>query len=81
MFDLEGKVALITGGCGLLGVKHAEAILEFGGKVILADVVSVDEGSWVVDELERKYNVHSEWITDRVRFEWMELMNLQYKIR
>jgi len=38
MFDLEGRVALITGGCGLLGVKHAEAILEFGGKVILTDI-------------------------------------------
>ena len=75
MFDLKDKVALITGGCGLLGIKHAEAILEFGGKVILADVISVDEGSWIVDELERKYNTHSEWITDRVRFEWMDVTN------
>ena len=75
MFDLKDKTALITGGCGLLGVKHAEAILEFGGKVILAEVVSVDEGSWIVDELERKYNTHSEWITDRVRFEWMDVTN------
>ena len=75
MFDLKDKVTLITGGCGLLGIKHAEAILEFGGKVILADVVSIDEGSWVVDELERKYNVHSEWITDRVNFEWMDVTN------
>jgi len=40
MFDLTGKTALITGGCGLLGVQHAEAILEFGGEVILTDVVS-----------------------------------------
>jgi len=40
MFDLKGKTTLITGGCGLLGVKHAEAILEFGGEVILTDVVS-----------------------------------------
>ena len=37
MFDLKDKVTLITGGCGLLGIKHAEAILEFGGKVILTD--------------------------------------------
>jgi NAD(P)-dependent dehydrogenase (short-subunit alcohol dehydrogenase family) len=40
MFDLTGKTTLITGGCGLLGVQHAEAILEFGGEVILTDVVS-----------------------------------------
>lgn len=37
LFDLTGKVALITGGGGLLGPKHAEAIIEYGGKVILTD--------------------------------------------
>ena len=37
LFDLTGKVALITGAGGLLGPKHAEAILEFGGSVILTD--------------------------------------------
>tara|TARA_R110000824_G_scaffold27618_1_gene93654 strand:- start:507 stop:1268 length:762 start_codon:yes stop_codon:yes gene_type:complete len=37
MFDLTNKVAFITGGGGLLGRKHAEAIIEFGGTVILAD--------------------------------------------
>ena len=36
-FDLTGKTAFITGGGGLLGIRHAEAIIEFGGKVILAD--------------------------------------------
>ncbi len=39
LFDLTGKTALITGGGGLLGERHAEAILEFGGNVILADYV------------------------------------------
>ena len=37
-FDLSGRVAVITGGAGLLGVKHAEAIAEFGGIPILADI-------------------------------------------
>lgn len=37
LFDLTGKWALITGAGGLLGPKHAEAILEFGGNVILTD--------------------------------------------
>lgn len=37
IFDLTGKVALITGAGGLLGPKHAEAILEYGGRVILTD--------------------------------------------
>lgn len=37
LFDLTGKVALITGAGGLLGPKHAEAIIEYGGNVILTD--------------------------------------------
>lgn len=37
-FRIDGKVALITGGAGFLGVKHAEAILEAGGIPILADI-------------------------------------------
>lgn len=38
LFDLTGKVAFITGGGGFLGEKHAEAILEAGGDVVLADI-------------------------------------------
>ena len=37
-FNLAGKVALITGGAGLLGVQHAEAIAEVGGIPILWDI-------------------------------------------
>ncbi len=37
-FDLTGKVAVITGGSGLLGEKHAEGIAEFGGIPILLDI-------------------------------------------
>ena len=37
-FDLTDKVALITGGAGMLGEKHAEAIAEFGGIPILLDI-------------------------------------------
>jgi len=38
IFNMDGKTALITGAGGLLGPKHAEALLEFGAKVILTDV-------------------------------------------
>ena len=37
-FDLTGRVALITGGAGLLGVKHAEAIAQVGGIPVLLDI-------------------------------------------
>ncbi len=37
-FRLDGKVALITGGCGLLGMEHARALLEAGSSVVLTDI-------------------------------------------
>lgn len=37
-FDLTDRVVIITGGAGLLGVKHAEAVAEFGGVPILVDI-------------------------------------------
>jgi len=38
LFDLSGRVAVITGGAGLLGVQHAEAIAEAGGHPVLTDI-------------------------------------------
>jgi NAD(P)-dependent dehydrogenase (short-subunit alcohol dehydrogenase family) len=38
IFDLTGRVALVTGGAGLLGVQHAIAIHKFGGIPVLADI-------------------------------------------
>lgn len=37
-FDLSGRVAIITGGTGLLGQQHAEAIAGVGGIPVLADI-------------------------------------------
>ncbi len=38
LFDLTGKTAVITGGAGLLGYKHAEALMEFGANCVLVDI-------------------------------------------
>ncbi|TCL69966.1 NAD(P)-dependent dehydrogenase (short-subunit alcohol dehydrogenase family) [Hydrogenispora ethanolica] len=38
LFDLSGKVAVITGGAGFLGQKHAEVIAEYGGTPVLIDL-------------------------------------------
>ena len=47
LFDLTGRVAVITGGTGLLGQQHAEAIARAGGIPVLADirVIGVDSQS------------------------------------
>jgi len=37
-FSLQDRVAIITGGAGLLGVQHAEAIAAAGGIPVLADI-------------------------------------------
>jgi NAD(P)-dependent dehydrogenase (short-subunit alcohol dehydrogenase family) len=37
-FSLQDRVAIITGGAGLLGVQHAEAIASAGGVPVLADI-------------------------------------------
>jgi NAD(P)-dependent dehydrogenase (short-subunit alcohol dehydrogenase family) len=42
IFDLSGRVALITGGAGLLGLSHARAIHGAGGIPILLDVAEPD---------------------------------------
>jgi NAD(P)-dependent dehydrogenase (short-subunit alcohol dehydrogenase family) len=38
MFDLTGRVAVITGGAGLLGEQHARAIARAGGIPVLLDI-------------------------------------------
>jgi NAD(P)-dependent dehydrogenase (short-subunit alcohol dehydrogenase family) len=44
-FSLAGRVAIITGGAGLLGVRHAEAIASAGGIPVLADIRGEEAGA------------------------------------
>lgn len=37
-FDLDGKVVIITGACGLIGKAFVEACAQFGAHVVLADI-------------------------------------------
>ena len=41
-FSLKDRVAIVTGGAGLLGVRHAEAIAAAGGVPVLADLRAAD---------------------------------------
>lgn len=54
MFNLKGRVAIITGGAGMLGVQHAKAILESGGVPVIVDLKA--EGvNEVVGQLSNHY--------------------------
>jgi NAD(P)-dependent dehydrogenase (short-subunit alcohol dehydrogenase family) len=45
MFDLRGRVAVITGGAGLLGYQHAATIAGLGGLPVLLDINAQDLAS------------------------------------
>ena len=42
LFKLTGRIAVITGGGGLLGIKHAEILAEAGGSPVLIDLPVAD---------------------------------------
>jgi NAD(P)-dependent dehydrogenase (short-subunit alcohol dehydrogenase family) len=54
LFDLSGKTVMITGAGGLLGPKHAEAVIEFGARAIITDHHK-DRAESKAQELNKKY--------------------------
>lgn len=58
IFDLTGKIVVITGGTGLLGRKHAQAVAAFGGIPVLLDLYQEVIDSFC-QELNEKYKIHS----------------------
>ena len=57
-FDLTNKVAVITGGAGLLGIQHAEAIAEYGGNPVILDI-DLKKAERASKNIENKFNVRS----------------------
>jgi len=55
LFDLQGRTAIITGGAGLLGAKHAEAIVEFGGIPVIIDI-DKEKIEGLVKNIKKEYN-------------------------
>lgn len=55
-FSLKNKVAIITGGGGILGQKHAEAIAEVGGIPVLWDV-NLSTAAKVAAQIKDKFSI------------------------
>jgi len=58
LFDLKDKVAVITGGGGLLGQKHAEALAEFGCNTVLVDL-DEEKAIKAANFISKEFNVKS----------------------
>ena len=66
LFDLTGKTGLVTGAGGLLGPKHAEALLECGADVVLTD--------WHRDKVEKVSNeLNEKYGEGRARYYYMDV--------
>ena len=74
-FDMEGKVVVITGGAGLLGEKHAEAIAEFGGIPVLLDI-NQNLGEKKALEISKKYEIECKFKLCDVKNE-PEILNVR----
>jgi NAD(P)-dependent dehydrogenase (short-subunit alcohol dehydrogenase family) len=56
-FDLTGRTIVVTGGAGLLGIQHAEAICRAGGTPVLLDLPSADPAASANELAERSGGV------------------------
>lgn len=56
LFDLSGKVAVVTGGTGILGTLYCHRLAEAGARVIVADL-SPDQCNNLAEEITRKTGV------------------------
>ena len=55
LFDIKGKVIVITGGCGILGKNIANYLAEQGAKIVV-----LDRAAEIGKELEAELNQKSE---------------------
>ena len=53
LFDIRGKVIVLTGGCGILGRNIAHYLVEQGAKVVVLDRVA-EQGKQLEAELNEK---------------------------
>jgi NAD(P)-dependent dehydrogenase (short-subunit alcohol dehydrogenase family) len=79
LFDLQGKVAVVTGGTGLLGREFVNGLAEFGADVVIIDI-RTEEGEIQTKEVEGKFGVRSQFITCDVTDEQQVINAIQETI-
>jgi NAD(P)-dependent dehydrogenase (short-subunit alcohol dehydrogenase family) len=60
LFNLDNRVAIITGGAGLLGQQHARVIAEAGAHVVIADLA---DASTLVQNLNDQFGIEALSVT------------------
>lgn len=73
LFDLTGKIAIVTGGGGLLATEHAIALSAHGATVVLADF-NINKCKEAVDALGKEYIVATAKFCDVTKKESWETL-------
>ena len=64
LFDLSGRVAVITGAAGQLGPEYADCLSEAGADVVISDIAaSKNRSEEITSEIKRKYGTNPKSIT------------------
>ena len=78
LFDIKGKVVVLTGGCGILGRNIAHYLVEQGAKVVVLDRIE-DQGKEIegsfspVEGYENdRYRESAEFSTESAADEWLK---------
>ena len=79
LFQLNGKVIVITGAAGLLGEKHAEAIAAYGGIPVVIDL-SKKAVAKLADRLKKQYGVEASGCAIDITSESQIIQNVDYLI-
>ena len=60
-FDITGKVVVITGGSGLLGRAHAQAVAEFGAIPVIGDI-DLGPAAGILDEIHKNTGIKGDLV-------------------
>ena len=60
-FDITGKIVLITGGSGLMGRAHAEAVAEFGAIPVIGDI-DLEFAVEILEDIHDKTGVKGDFV-------------------